>query len=260
MLFSYRLQSDFARDILYELATVGELPLPQQSPPFSNKRERDEDTPSLETTPSPSGLGDMFDGPRPIIGSKRVSRVSSQQYEGGGVPQRHLPVYSAELGRLPLHGQSKFVSGQGFRMGGQQTMANQPGYWPMQATGQMPQQQFLEPQLDQGLPAMGLGGTSSLAYNRLQPQQSMMGVPPLSSGMAPASMQSQALPSISVGMDPLLVGAGYAGRREVPGMQTAMDASGGATPIDFDALSMWSNAPTGFECVFFLSLCVFLGR
>jgi len=49
----------------------------------------------------------------------------------------------------------------------------------------------------------------------------------------------------SVGMDPLLGGAGYVGRRtSVPGMQTA---SAGAPPIDFDALSMWSNAPTGFE-------------
>jgi len=185
----------------------------------------------------------MFDGPRPIIGSKRVSRVSYQQYEGGGVPQRHLPVYSAELGQLPLHGQGKFVSGQGFTnpsVGNQQTIVNQPGYWPTQAAGQMPQRQFIEPQLDQGLPAMGLGGTSSLAYNLLQPRQTMMGVPPISSSMAP----SQAVPPTSVGMDPLLGGAGYVGRRDSQGMQTA---SAGAPPTDFDALSMWSNAPTGFE-------------
>jgi hypothetical protein len=62
------------RDILYELACVGELPLPKPSPP-SIKRERD-DEPSPDSSglsPSTSSPSPSIDEPRPIAGSRRVA-------------------------------------------------------------------------------------------------------------------------------------------------------------------------------------------
>ena len=236
---------------MYELASVGELPLPQPSPPFSNKRERDEDTPPLDNSPSPPAAGDMHDGPRPMIGSKRVSRATSQ-FEGGGISHRHLPVYSDELGRLPLHGQVKFVSGQPpagahqnqQHIANQQTMADQSGYWPMPSMSQMPQQQFMQPQLDQRL-SQGMGA-SSLAYNQMVSQSTIMNTPQHPSNMMPRPMQNQAIPPSNMAVDPLLGGTGYTGK-DVQGVQTIMDANAALPPIDFDAMAMWSNAPTGFE-------------
>ncbi|KAF8625237.1 hypothetical protein AX17_006903 [Amanita inopinata Kibby_2008] len=149
-------------DILYELASVGELPLPHSSPPSSNKRERDEDSLLTESTPSPVGPGELGtltltvptvplsmsststsssslqEGPRMIVGSKRVQRMHpiqtqpqpSQSQQPQSQPpqsqpqvqapppqqQQHqqsqfyaLPMYSDELGRLPLHGQVNFA-------------------------------------------------------------------------------------------------------------------------------------------------------
>ncbi|KAI0720409.1 hypothetical protein C8Q72DRAFT_862307 [Fomitopsis betulina] len=65
-------------DILYELAYVGDLPLPQSTPP-NNKRDRDSDSPRSESSPgasgsaavTPSGLDPIH---RTFAGSRRVSR------------------------------------------------------------------------------------------------------------------------------------------------------------------------------------------
>ncbi|KAJ3553324.1 hypothetical protein NP233_g12670 [Leucocoprinus birnbaumii] len=121
-------------DILYELASVGDLPLPAGSPP-SNKRERGSDSPissaasELTSTPPP-----LSDGSRSVAGSKRVNKqhripvlhqpptVPSQDVpeslmldpSGSGLsPQQSqelytLPLYSDELGRIPLHSGVKF--------------------------------------------------------------------------------------------------------------------------------------------------------
>ncbi|KAF5359371.1 hypothetical protein D9756_003609 [Leucocoprinus leucothites] len=132
-------------DILYELASVGDLPLPQGSPP-SNKRERDSDSPissatsDLTSTPPP-----LSDGSRSVAGSKRVNKETggipnnrgssrhhqprsvpvlqqpptvpsqgvpdSMMYDPSGSQQSQelytLPLYSDELGRMPLHGDVK---------------------------------------------------------------------------------------------------------------------------------------------------------
>ena len=193
----------------------------------------------------------MHDVPRPIIGYKRISRATSQ-FE---TSQRHLPVYSNDLGQLPPHGQAKFVNSQfsadfhqNRYIANQQAMAGQSGYWPVPSTSQMSQQQFIQPQLDQGfVQGMGLGGAPSLAYNQMAPQSTMMNVPQSTSNMVPGLMQNQAIPSSNIAMDPLLVGAGYTGRGDIQGMQTVADVNAGLPPIDFDAMAMWSNAPTGFE-------------
>lgn len=60
-------------DIMYELASAGDLPLPRPSPPANNKRDRDFD--SVPDTPDSSGSPSTtsFEEPRHIAGSKRVS-------------------------------------------------------------------------------------------------------------------------------------------------------------------------------------------
>ncbi|KZT07879.1 uncharacterized protein LAESUDRAFT_724338 [Laetiporus sulphureus 93-53] len=119
-------------DIVYELAFVGDLPLP--STPVSQKRGRDADspTPSTSNVPSfgtPPDTSNPDAAPRNIAGSKRASRDTSsmspsafvqpamspqvapnQTYgvSAGGIGQTSvqdfsLPIHSDELGRLPLH-------------------------------------------------------------------------------------------------------------------------------------------------------------
>ena len=128
---------DVRRDIMYELASMGDLPLPQPSPPAGHKRDRDEDdiesntasTPSSQTMSSPTGSEES----RHIAGSRRVSQhTHAQQHQHQqshsqhssvsqlpGVPTGNsmsamaelgisnghftLPLHSDELGRLPLY-------------------------------------------------------------------------------------------------------------------------------------------------------------
>ncbi|KAK2459718.1 hypothetical protein APHAL10511_008252 [Amanita phalloides] len=228
-------------DILYELASVGELPLPQLSPPGSNKRERDEDI-SLESSPSPAALGtDVHEEPRPIVGSRRVSRVASQA-EGAEASQSrryHLPMYSDELGRLPLHGQMKFVASAGpqsNQIGSPQTMGNQAGSWTTSPMVQMTQQQLPQMQFSQ---AMGMGDTPGLVYSQMI--SPMMDIAQRPRSLAGA-MHNQPLLSAIVGMNPPLNdNASFAGGGEMQ----AFDNFG--LPIDNDAMAMWSNAPAGFE-------------
>lgn len=139
--------------MLYELASVGELPLPQPSPPSVFKRERGSDSPQSSTQgSSPPPQSHNSDGLRSIAGNRRVGMCSQaqpqswmpleqrQQRPSQGdssmyeqptpvSPQvtqpsaqgRHqhqrpashshhftLPVYSDELGSIPLHGQVQF--------------------------------------------------------------------------------------------------------------------------------------------------------
>ncbi|KAI0635504.1 fungal-specific transcription factor domain-containing protein [Trametes polyzona] len=64
-------------DILYELASVGDLPLPQASPAPNHKRERDADSPMSSSGPSAAGaacFSPSMEGPRTIAGGRRVQK------------------------------------------------------------------------------------------------------------------------------------------------------------------------------------------
>lgn len=66
-----------SRDILYELASVGDLPLPQSSPPSTLKREREDESAALPasgtsaTTPTSAPPTDSL---RSLAGSKRLNK------------------------------------------------------------------------------------------------------------------------------------------------------------------------------------------
>ncbi|KAK7027260.1 Gypsy retrotransposon integrase-like protein 1 [Paramarasmius palmivorus] len=96
-------------DVMCELATVGQLPLPQSSPTSQNKRERGSDSP-ISGSSSCGSISDLnMSGTRNIASSKRVygevflHRPGEQQL----FP---LPMSSDDLGRLPLHGQLNYTS------------------------------------------------------------------------------------------------------------------------------------------------------
>ncbi|PPQ77624.1 hypothetical protein CVT25_011235 [Psilocybe cyanescens] len=185
-------------DILYELASVGDLPLPQRSPFGANKRERDSDGPiggsdnqsSDSENPGLFGTDDFIvlplsksNSPRNIAGSRRVEssirtaqalqseRQQQQQQDlipssspthqrslmhrssqsriqlqpdpslmssiNQSQPQSRspvafaLPMYSDELGRIPLHGRVTFSDQvQTQPLQAQQYQQQQhPSYW-----------------------------------------------------------------------------------------------------------------------------------
>ncbi|KAF9236278.1 fungal-specific transcription factor domain-containing protein [Melanogaster broomeanus] len=105
-------------DILYELASVGDLPLPQPSPTGATKRDRDDGSSPASSVHSASTPPE---GPRAIAGSRRVPRDGQsrqqpptqrfqQQQQQQHAPQAfNLPVHSNDLGRLPVHGQVNFM-------------------------------------------------------------------------------------------------------------------------------------------------------
>ncbi|KAF9021193.1 hypothetical protein BDZ89DRAFT_1019740 [Hymenopellis radicata] len=126
-------------DILYELASVGDLPLPNASPGPNNKRDRDSDSPLAASESSPETGISMADKilPRTMAGTRRVAsrqemQVSRKLPTASGQPPPiipptlpnnnllastqqapqsfALPMYSNELGRMPLHGQFTFTS------------------------------------------------------------------------------------------------------------------------------------------------------
>ncbi|TFY75185.1 hypothetical protein EWM64_g8827, partial [Hericium alpestre] len=122
-------------DVLYELASVGDLPLPQPSPAASVKRERDSDSISNNSSPAaavPSPTTPQSqDAPRNIAGSRRVStqtasrsnslsmrQSSSSTTQQPVVPSQPIhtsplatnpysytshPMSSDELGRMPIY-------------------------------------------------------------------------------------------------------------------------------------------------------------
>ncbi|ESK85138.1 hypothetical protein Moror_3593 [Moniliophthora roreri MCA 2997] len=133
-------------DILYELASVGELPLPKSREGGQNKRDRDSDSPrstSGSVCGSSPGLMATEVGERSIAGSKRAMKssastastaspasTSSPSAEPPNQQLFSLPMYSDELGRLPLHGQLHYTS-HGSRTAGAMDDATgaSGGYW-----------------------------------------------------------------------------------------------------------------------------------
>ncbi|KAG6811693.1 hypothetical protein H0H93_014286, partial [Arthromyces matolae] len=101
------------RDIMYELASVGDVQLPNPSPPNSNKPEREFDSPvrsgTQSSVPSTSALI-TSEAPRATAGSRRVvtkashpHSTTSSQPEQLYDPSYPLPVYSNELGRMSIN-------------------------------------------------------------------------------------------------------------------------------------------------------------
>ncbi|KAK0480213.1 fungal-specific transcription factor domain-containing protein [Armillaria novae-zelandiae] len=226
-------------DILYELASVGDLPLPKASPTPTNKRERDSDSPRSVTPAGGSPSSGVTDVPatRAIVGSRRisnkesVSRKSSKSLSSESSAAQSsplpapvtssssqqlfsLPMYSDELGRIPLHGQVSFSNQvQAPDSHGWYAGSSSHGQVPSDGSGVQSDFSFMSQPFYEQVPPPGYTSTH-YEYGRNSDMHEMMPI-------ADNTQIRQPPPQI-------------------------MD-SRPQELLDNDTITMWSNAPSGFE-------------
>ncbi|KAG1759731.1 fungal-specific transcription factor domain-containing protein [Suillus occidentalis] len=194
----------------------GDLPLPQPSPSGGTKRERDSDSPiSAPSTTSPSE--DRAASGREAAAHTRSKPASSFD----------LPLYSNDLGRLPLHGQVNFSSTS------QSLGSSNSNMWyphgsgdPVQPHTTQNSMQNVSLSQDYSQAAVPAAySVDDMFYEQMSqyPAQYQSGT----STASPYGDNSQ-------GMQSLLGGTHQQNVLPHPGMDT-------------DTIAMWSNAPTGFE-------------
>lgn len=96
----------YLRDILSELATAGNVSLspPRTESAPNNKRQRESDTAA-----QPVYLSSSPNVPRAIAGPRLLSTAAQDPpTQHSRSPNYSLPMYSTELGRLPVYGQFSF--------------------------------------------------------------------------------------------------------------------------------------------------------
>lgn len=219
--------------MLYNLACVADLPLPDPVP--SNKRPREE---SISDATSPdqdveTAVEELVNL-RPIAGSKRVHAYQQQHPEPPTPPNAQdsnqdfvLPVHSADLGRLPLHS----VFAPDFNTNG--------WYAPPQAGvhGQAPI-----------LPGPVLHMGNGALHNMLN---EAFGV------QNPAGIHGSNVPSLGVDIAPPQVPSIFTPMvppsgvhdNSIENMMASVSMEPAMIPDlpENDTLAMWSNAPPGFE-------------
>ncbi|KAG6917730.1 hypothetical protein DXG01_001381 [Tephrocybe rancida] len=218
-------------DIMYELASVGELPLPKASPPaLSNKRDRDSDSPAASivyATNSPTTS--IPDGPRAVAGVRRAA--AKTQTQTSMQPERHspypLPVYSNELGRLPVNSQRQST--------GPAVAIHQQPFWGVDKGSS---RSSVAPSYPPTAPPTSLPFDMEL-YNQMGFNYETVFTP----GSSGSSIQTpydgppNGLSSMTI-PPPLEMMAGQVGAGPGPNMHEL---------IDTDSVSMWSNPPSGFD-------------
>lgn len=214
-------------DILYELASVGDLPLPQPSPSGGTKRERDSDSP-ISAPPTTSPPSDV---PRTIAGSRRIGREAAAHTRSNFVSSFDLPLYSDDLGRLPLHGQVNFPNTS------PQLGSSTSNMWYSHGSGNSVQPHATQTSIQNVPPPQDYSQTSVPAvYNMDDMFYEQM-------SQYSAQYQSQGTSASSPYDD------------DTQGLQSLMSGTHqqnvlphpNANVMDTDTIAMWSNAPTGFE-------------
>ena len=224
---------------MYELAFAGDLPLPSSPPSHSNKRERDADSPaSSNNSDTVSSPLIPQDAPRNIAGSRRV-RDSIRQSPPAESTRRSqpqgvytLPVYSEELGRLPVHGQVAFSS-QGTSPSNNSSFS----YWNH------------GPSHDINIPGGSLPTRPLQAYPSNDAAAfSMHGMIFNPSPNAYNTLVQTGYPSSSLGSTSSIPGMHSSG---IDTHQLGEEFSPliNTQAMDSDVIAMWSNAPSGFEYV-----------
>ncbi|KAJ7587342.1 fungal-specific transcription factor domain-containing protein [Mycena floridula] len=228
-------------DILAELASVGDLPLPSTSPKQRNKRGRDADSP-LGANGGMPGPGIVPEGDRNIASNRRVSSVSSVPSVPSVVPNvtplpplvvppqpvphfelSHieaptfaLPIYSNDLGRLPLHGQVDQQDWYNQQTNGHQMMQ---GGLDNGRYGMAQQPQASSSYYDQGIPTYPppyVNGDHHPEFVAMAMSQQQNGYNDRESVYLPSAPRPGPVPSVDAG-------------------------------LDSHTMAMWLGAPTGFE-------------
>ncbi|EIW84600.1 hypothetical protein CONPUDRAFT_163679 [Coniophora puteana RWD-64-598 SS2] len=251
-------------DVLYKLASAGDLPLPKARPAGTGKREREDDTPSAALLPQ---SGQLEFEPRAIAGSSRVAGDGSVQHVlaqgtqashvswSQTIPTAYSQMQSQQQTQqhsipLPIHDQM-----------GSDTAAS---------SVLQPQQPQLALHLNghdrfQAWPDGDISGidlsTIMAAYDSLHAGTVNAGDPSTHDLNAGDAASSNEAPHTPYGIDdfllqlmqqqqpqpPLASGAegSAVGGYESVGMNRAMEASQSMSSDDM--MSIWSNAPDGFE-------------
>lgn len=225
------------RDVLCELASAGDFPLPQPSPIANNKRERDSDSPisGSSVTASSSSSPGVADGPRAIAGSRRVSKEAKIPPATNSAMTLHsdmsstftLPMHSDELARLPLHGQMAFASNNNPTMDATDhflysTLGN--------TTAAIPGQPSLTNAVS-GPDTVNPGSTAAFPMDHLFYEQ-------MGNIMSSSSNEHQ---GASQGLEQ------FGGVNQQLHSLTSNQQLQSQALMDCDTIAMWSNAPTGFE-------------
>ena len=241
-----------SRDVLYELVSAGELPLPQ-STVSSLRRERDSHTSESDTPstfiPAATSTLNLHDDSRPIAGSSRISRESStttrHRRPSSSTSESQLittfvdpysypalPMHSHDLGRLPLNPPDNLFNALVSPF----------------ATGH-------------ALPPLEKSGITQYSA----PAGAILGTMPAYSGE-----EAQAVVSHTPFMDGSFLAQGFAHDGTSPGIATSSEASqlllpststyatemfgltsptNGQPGSDYEMThdSLWSNLPSGFE-------------
>ena len=243
--FKTHIRSALPRHILYELASVGDLPLPQPSHRGGTKRGRNSDS----SIPVSRPLSTPEECPRTIVGTRRITRKthshsqsqqSSQQRPppSQALQSYNLPVYSNDLGRLPLHGQVDFPV----------TVPTSTSSSSMHLSNMWSSSLSSEPQQPAPAPITGHTFAHGDAYSIDNLYSNQISNPfgnfsaqqthnstGHGNGSQAAANDLQAFVDASV----------------ASGVEPSMMQTNGMLDVDPATLAMWSSAPTGFGYVFF---------
>ncbi|KAI0351792.1 hypothetical protein OH77DRAFT_1498379 [Trametes cingulata] len=268
-------------DILYELASVGDLPLPQASPAPSHKRDRDSDSPIAASRPSTASNSPHHvpvDSGRTMAGFRRVSkdsgpslasstfaqplRAQSQSHSSASTPgaasdSEKPPSSGAPNGNVNGNGNSSAFFSLPVHTEELGRIPLHPGFstnysqdWPL---GTASQQQHVPPMASSSrTPSTDPGRTPGPGGNHFDPR--VLSMFNMTSGSAFNEMF--ATPSSSGQPDPSAYAATFPPDMQTmpapgPGadMGTAAMPTLTAQELAFadNTLDMWSSAPTGFE-------------
>ncbi|KAI1786446.1 fungal-specific transcription factor domain-containing protein [Ganoderma leucocontextum] len=251
-------------DILYELASVGDLPLPQASPAPSNKRERDSDSPVSSgaisiASDSPSGSAVVaVESYRAFAGSRRVSKDRDGGSTLKDAPSLAAATFAQPLPRPPGARPSCASSGSekqqaangrgcaGGGAGGDAGAATPSFALPVHTDelGRLP--------LHPGFNVTYSGGWQDQQPSQPQQQPSQQQQQQQQGGGgAPFDPRVMGMYALQPPSFNELFGAAM---QEPSAFTTQMDTEGQGPPLSSeemaftdDTLAMWSNAPTSFE-------------
>lgn len=268
-----QLLTEIIRDIMYELASVGDLPLPQPSPIPSHKRDRDDDdpkasdpVPASETIqPTPAG------NPRRFVGAKRVSDAQKARQD------QFRSALSSSLSSMHLNGTSNITSSASESYGPPPSSAD-AGHAPAYSSHDQPPVSAINDgyysailasippnpaPFDTGVPAMPSGGSPNTTMNSQGGQP--LGMDPMFStqsmmydqvltNLSASLMQSPSSPTVQQ-HEHAAASAQYSSVPPTQDFDGYMASLNGQVLVpdfvsfaaDPNALSMWSAAPNGLE-------------
>ncbi len=254
------------RDVLHDLASVGDLPLPKRDPQISQKRPRNSD--ESETTSvnvpraSTSTLSDL-DTSREVAGSRRVQQYQQQAEVNSSTFT--LPMHTDELGRLPLHPFFGFASDEPTTSSAGSGACFPTSFdvlaSPSSSVAPVPNHSSMAPSTCGQVSASTLDPTLEALFSMVPPASYEQAIttptpqricsPPQSIFPSHNNPHNQGLTSVlSENFENYFANAsGSVGA-------SANATEGFPDTLDNNTLAVWSNAPTGFGCV----LHVFLIR